>query len=612
MRVIRKGEYIEPPLNEDGTIHLFKRDKVEFCCEICKERATVLAQSLTSYGFHYNKFPQKIDLICPSCSRKKAFLEKYGVENISQLEETKEKVRKTNLEKFGVEHPAQSEEIKEKTKKTNLEKYGVENAVQNKEVREKITKTFLEKYGVENISQLEETKEKVKKTNLERFGVRNYSQTKDFNERVKKTSLEKYGTKHPTQSKEIQDKKVRTNLEKYGVEAYAQTDEFKKRFKETCLEKYDVEHFMRTEEFSSKVSNSSKKKFEKNGLRIFLKENNLTLLEKYNGQRKKVGNSLIYKKYKVQCKTCGKRFRTAVRQTGFSGCPVCYPKVVSLPEEELFDFMVPFVKEISRNDRTIIPPFELDIVIPEKKLAIEFNGIYWHSVQSGKDRSYHLGKTIKAEEVGYSLVHIFEDEWINKKEIVKSIILSKLGIYSKKIYARKCIIKDVSFDEAKKFFEENHLQGYAPSSVRIGLYHEGVLVSCLAFSKSRYNKKYDWEISRFANVLNTTVMGGFSKLFKHFLNTYNGSIITYSDRRLFSGNLYRFNGFKEMPPSPPSYFYFKNSSERFSRVKFQKHKLKNLLEEFDENLTEKENMENNGYKWIYDCGNWCFVYEREN
>jgi len=314
-----------------------------------------------------------------------------------------------------------------------------------------------------------------------------------------------------------------------------------------------------------------------------------------------------YQRYGVKCKTCGEEFDTIIRSDFIKKCPVCFPHIDSLPEKELYDFISSFGFKVLRNDRTIISPLELDIVIPEKKLAIEFNGLYWHSFKMGKDKNYHLEKTIKSASVGYQLIHIFEDEWENKKEIIKSIIKSRLNIYDKRIFARKCKIKEITSGEASKFYNDNHLQGGINSSVNVGLFYNDVLVSCLSFAKPRYNKKYKWELTRFANRLNTSVVGGFSKLLKHFTKNYKGCIITYSDKRLFNGGVYRNNGFTELSPSIPSYFYF-NRRERFSRVKFQKHKLKNLLESFDENITEKENMKANGWNWIYDCGNWVFEY----
>ena len=463
--------------------------------------------------------------------------------------------KETNLEKYGVDNPAKSEEIK---KKIVLNK----NPEDEKKKREK---TLLEKYGVTNPSSLEYVKEKKRKTYLKRYGVDS-----------------------PLKSKEIHDKLKETNLEKYGVENVSQVDFVKEKKRRLKI---------------NKTISSLRVKLKKEGILI------LSSNKEFKGLRDSYKNENYL--YTFKCLKCGNIFVDNVHSR-VPRCLSCNPVQKSTLEKEILDFISGLGLEVLSGDRKIISPLELDIVIPEKMVAIEFNGLYWHSFQSGKDENYHLSKSISAKENGYSLIHVFEDEWQNKKEIVKSIIKNRLGLFDKRIFARKCHIKEIDSDTAKSFFDKNHLQGNSTASLNIGLFNDGDLVSCMSFSKPRYNKNYEWEIIRFSNRLNTLVVGGFSKLLKYFTKNYNGDIITYSDRRLFDGSVYRNNGFKELKPSKPNYYYFKGSSERMSRVKFQKHKLENLLEDFDENLTEKENMENNGFRWIYDCGNWVFELRRNN
>ena len=128
----------------------------------------------------------------------------------------------------------------------------------------------------------------------------------------------------------------------------------------------------------------------------------------------------------------------------------------------------------------------------------------------------------------------------------------------------------------------------------------------MAFSKSRFNKNYDWELLRFASIFSFNVIGGAGKLLKYFENNYDGSLISYSDKRWSKGNLYKQLGFEELKDSSPSYFYTKGT-KRFNRVMYQKHKLKKLLENYDEKLSEYENMSNNGFMRIWDCGNKVFI-----
>ena len=278
---------------------------------------------------------------------------------------------------------------------------------------------------------------------------------------------------------------------------------------------------------------------------------------------------------------------------------------ISKPQEDLFNFIRVDISEKKFNDRTFIKPLELDILIKSKKLAIEYNGLYHHSSNgsSPKDKKYHLTKTELVEQKGYQLLQIFSSDNI---DIWKSLINNKLGL-NKRIFARKCIIKEVKPEETRKFLEENHLQGDCNSKIRLGLYYEENLVSLMTFGKSRYNKNIDYELIRFCSLKGYNVVGGASKLLSHFRKQYSGSIISYANRRWSNGDLYRKLGFKEIGQTPPNYFYFNNDFEIHSRIAFQKHKLKDKLMNFDPDLTEEQNMFNNGYNKIYDCGNKVFV-----
>ena len=207
------------------------------------------------------------------------------------------------------------------------------------------------------------------------------------------------------------------------------------------------------------------------------------------------------------------------------------------------------------------------------------------------------------EEKGYQLFQIFSSDDL---DIWKSMINNKLGL-NKKIFARKCIIKEVKAEEVRKFLEENHLQGYCQSKYKIGLYLDNELVSLMTFGKSRYNKNYDWELLRFCSKKGYNVIGGASKLLSYFRREHSGSIISYANRRWSNGHLYETLGFEFLHNTDPSYFYFKNDYEIYSRFEFQKHKLKDKLVNFDPNLTEEENLLNNRYGKIYDCGNKVYI-----
>jgi hypothetical protein len=296
---------------------------------------------------------------------------------------------------------------------------------------------------------------------------------------------------------------------------------------------------------------------------------------------------------------------------GDTRCPSC-AGTLSKIEESLREYVESLGVECLLNKRNIIPSgLELDIYIPKHSLAIELNGLYFHSENSGgKSRDYHLLKTKECEKLGIQLFHIFEDEWNDKQTLWKSIIKNKLKLNTNKVFARKCIVKELSLAESSKFLNKNHLQGYGVCKYRYGLFFNEELLSVITMCKSRFDKSLEYEISRFATKIEHTVVGGFSKLLSFFIKTHNPkSIVTYADRRISMGGVYKKFGMIEMSPSAPNYTYFKKREGlRFSRMQFQKHKLATKFENFDPNKTEWDNMIINGYDRVWDCGNRKFIW----
>lgn len=436
-------------------------------------------------------------------------------------------------------------------------------------------------YGVENNFQRQEIKEKSKRTNLEKYGVSNFTKTDEYVIKSKETKLVKYGDPNFNN----REKAKETNLEKYGFEHHSSNKEVLQRMKVSI----------------SKKGLSSKKEI--------LKKNNIEFLniEDYVGQR--VSDEDVV--YDFRCLKCQSIFKDTLHSK-IPRCPECFPKYRSVSEIEIENFIKENGFYTISSSRKIIPPHEIDIYVPDKKFAIELNGLYWHSEKVGrKTKDYHLNKTLACQEKGIQLIHIFEDEWIDKKEIVKSIIKNKLGIVDKKIYARKCEIKELKSKDVQVFYENNHIQGFVNSSVNIGLFYENEIVSVLSFSKSRFEKNVI-EITRFANKLNLSVVGGFSKMFKYFIrNNDFEKISTYADRRYFDGSIYLNNNFAFKGYTKPSYYYIDNNyNSRYNRIRFQKHKLESLIENFSSKLTEWQNMQENGYDRIWDCGNYKFEFTR--
>lgn len=249
---------------------------------------------------------------------------------------------------------------------------------------------------------------------------------------------------------------------------------------------------------------------------------------------------------------------------------------------------------------------EINIYIPDKNIGIEFNGLYWHSTHIRKDSKYHFNKLMLCQNSGIQLINIWEDDWDNKQEIVKSIILNKLGKSSDKIYARKCLIKEISSKENIEFFNKNHLQGGIAASTKIGLFYEDKLVSCMTFGKKRSilgqkSADNEYELLRFANLINTNVIGGASKLLSYFLKNYNPSyIVSYANCDISDGNLYKILGFNKVGHTGLNYWWA-NNKNRYHRSNFMKHKL--IKQGFSNDKTEEEIMVSRGYFKIYGTGN---------
>lgn len=286
--------------------------------------------------------------------------------------------------------------------------------------------------------------------------------------------------------------------------------------------------------------------------------------------------------------------------------------IYSNSEKEIADFILSLNIEISKNTRSIIPPYELDIVIPSKRIAIEYCGIFWHGENKGKDKNYHLNKLNSCNKNGYRLITIFEDEWIHKRDIVMNRIRHILNKSEERIYARKCIIKPIETNKAKSFIEKYHIQGYTGSKIKLGAFYKDKLISIMTFSspsisKGRRNKDKVFELSRFCT--SKSVIGITSKLLKYFQRNYNWEeIYSYADRRWSEGNVYKKVGFDFIHYTKPNYFYIDiDNIKRIHRFNYRKNVLKNKLDNFDPNRSEWENMKKEGWDRIWDCGNILFT-----
>ena len=557
--------------------------------------------------------------------REETSLNNFGEKYTLLSKDKREEIKKTNLEKYGVEYAQQSNIFKEKTKKTNLEKYGVEHHLKLKSQQEKQKKTVLLNYGVDNPMKNNEVKEKTKKTNLEKYGFTSYSKTDEFKCKAKKTNLEKYGVEYTFNSSEVKEKTKKTNLEKYGTSSFSSTLKFIKSVKKTKKERYGNENFNNREQSKKtsilkygvdnpsklkfvidKICNTNINNFKKKysdllsiGFDDILVNNELVTIKKccnvhdeFEISKSLLYSRLIFSKHENICTKCNPIAETS-----------------SIIENELKEFIKTLNITSINNDTTILPNNqEIDVFLPEHNLGIEFNGLYWHS-ELFKDKNYHLNKTNECEKRGIKLLHIFDDEWIYKKEIVKSIIRSNLGLIEHKIYARKCYIKEIDSIISSKFLDCNHIQGSVNSKINLGLFYENELISVMTFEITRIGlgnieKNFNYyNLNRFCTKLNTQVIGGASKLLKYFIKTYNPkNIITYADRRYSQGKLYKNLNFTNVHTNKPTFYYFnRNKKIKYHRFNYRKDVLIKLGW-FNETKTINEILLEHNILKVYDCG----------
>lgn len=453
-------------------------------------------------------------------------------------------------------------EAKFKLFKTGYSEYcSIKCSVNAKEIKDQRTLSWVKKYG------------------------KGTEGRKNINDKIIKNNQKKYGTDSHNQVKSIKEKQKESKIRKYGLD-YAKAGN--EAAKETLKDRYGVNNAFQLPQVRSKAI-ESQRKHAKEGFELLLNKDSAERL--YNqGTIKQIGNTL------------GISFSNVASRLKEHNITLNKYSSKSGLEKEVLDYIksIYFGKVISGDRSVLGNGQEVDIFLPDLGIGVEFDGIFWHS---NIDKNYHLNKTKRMEEQGFSLYHIFEDEWIEKKHIWKSMLANKLGV-SRKIFGRKCTAKSVDKNIGAGFFKDNHMQGSLLHGEHIGLYHNDELVSCLSYGPSRYDKGMI-EIYRYANKLNTRVIGGFSKLLKML---GDNPIVSYANRRWSEGNLYNKCGFTFIQNTPPNYYYVKDG-KRFSRQSFQKHKLKDNpnIKGFDLNLTENEIMNNNGFRRIYDCGNKKFV-----
>ena len=490
---------------------------------------------------------------------------------------------------------------KETCRQTVINRYGVENVSKSSVVKDRICNTFKEKYGVEWVGQSKEVQAKQKATCIEKYGVPTPFQMDDFQEKSIQTCRKKYGTDYATQSQEVKSKITASYIDKPRFTNPSYNPDVIDKRRETNFKNFDGKWFTQTDEM--------------------IQSNHELFLNRHKNIIGETDSTYIVSCEDNKCTLCeSKTFEidknVFVQRSSQSTviCPIKLPLMgnASLAETELLDYIKSIYDgEIETGDRSIISPLELDIVIPDKHIAIEFNGVFWHSDFNPRMcKTYHRDKSLKCRDKGYQLLHIWEDDWYNRKDIIKDYIKSKLGLCSKRIYARKCHVREIDAHTARLFVDSNHIQGYSNATYKIGLFYDDVLVSVMLVGKLRdmmgsKPKDGHYEIYRVVSREDTEVVGGFSKMLKYFERTYNPEcIITYGDLCYTLGNVYLKCGFTDEGLSSPCYSWQINGV-RYHRSNFMKCKLEECRK--DPSLTEDQAMRSRHAYKVWDAGKIKFV-----
>lgn len=525
-------------------------------------------------------------------------IERYGVEHAMQDSTFREKATVTMLDRYGAEHPLQVDEFKEKARNTTYERFGVEHAMKSASVRDRAVNTNLQRYGTKNPMMCEDVKERQRTTVQDVYGCNNAFQADEVKEKIRQTTLVKFGVDNPSKSPVVRNRVRETVIGRYGVDHVFKDDTVKKKIELTNLERWGFTRPSQNEIVKDKIRKSREKSFlgsmdaDNPCMESVVGEyenSDITI----SGLAKKLGvNQTTLRNYLV-------KNGVTIRQTQ-----------VSYEEKLLSDSISDMGVHVVRNTRVVIPPKEIDIWIPSHNLGIEYHGVYWHSDAAPKSvKTTHIEKAKLAKDAGISLLQFFSNEVEMKGDIIESIVMSRLG-KNRRVYARQTEVRKITRSTYEDFCIKNHLQGYGVAKFRYGLYHGDELVSIMSFSKSRYTKDCDFEMVRYCSLIGHTVVGGASKLFKAFMRDVNpSSIVSYADARISDGGLYDTLGFSFSHWSQPNYFYTKDFITLESRIKYQKHKLKYVLDTFDSCLSESENMKANGYHRVYDAGNLVYKWK---
>jgi len=514
----------------------------------------------------------------------------------------KGQIHSKTIKKMWKDNPTKLKEMVEKKEATNFLKYGFKNAINNKDVQDKARKTCQEKYGTDTPFESKEIQEKISNTNLKKYGVERPFQNKAILDKTIATFEKNHGEKN-----KMQLARSAWKLQNSGLNPF-QTPEVKQKIQDYWQINYGVNHPNQVPQILAKCSETLMKNYGvTNPAQIGLPVESLLVLSDPTLLSKKLityGLQTLSKQLKV-------RPELIVSYHHRLGLTILPKQTRSLLEDDVYTFLLTLGITVLRNDRKIISPYELDFVLPEYNLAIEFNGLYWHSEKAGmKDKKYHNMKFSNCVEKNFQLITIWEDEWINKSSIIKNHIRHLVQKTNKVIGARQLTIKAINLSEANIFLENTHIQGSVLSSkITLGAYFNNALISILTTSQIGTNPI---AITRWSVDQQASYPGLLSKFISHLSQNYNiTEIETIADLRWSIGKSYIASGFVLDHVIEPDYQYT-DYVTRDHKFNLRKDKIKKRYNVDIEDKTEKELCELLGFDRIWDCGKLKFKWSQKS
>lgn len=488
----------------------------------------------------------------------------------------------TNRTKRSVVNAAQAMDVKAKMRVTCMDRYGVPNTGLLVSRREKAKATNLARYGTENVFASDEIKAIIREKTRLNHNVDHISHSPEHQARMRDGVRAALGVSNVAQHPAVQAKIRATNMTRYGGVAPACSSTVRQKMRHTMDQQLGghVAHLHILPEHRILSKNDFAQRFTGRRASDIAVETGYhpSIIHRYANQ------------WDIKLDHTGGDYRNA--ENAFAEC---LAREVMTPERNV-NILIPKGKEYDRRCWQ-----QIDNYFPTHRLGIEFSGAFWHSEACGKDRNYHAKKRSMALDQHITLLQIFEDEWIDHPVAVIATIKHRLGLTTKKTYARSCDLAQINHHEAAEFYEIHHVYGHVSATIHLGLRSKHGLMACMSFTE---RTSACWELVRYAT--KDSVVGGASRLLRAFERMCNWHIIkSFVDLRWSTGALYETLGFTIDKQIAPDYMYV-IGNRRIHKFNLRKSS-KRFAKYLETDMTERQMAIAEQIPRVYDAGKWRVV-----